>query len=107
MAGKRTDLHDVFIGVLGTTDQSPSRVYFQPPATIELVYPCIIYKQDGRKNFFSNGKTYVKMNRYTVTVVDEDPDSEIRDKVLDLPFCSQNTSFAVDGLNHSVYTLYF
>ena len=107
MAGKRLDLHALLIDILETKGQAISRVYFQPPATIEMEYPCIIYNRSNRKNFFSGDNIYLGMNQYSITVVDEDPDSLIPDKVLELPYCSFSAHFTVDGLNHDVYTLYF
>lgn len=109
MAGSRLDLHDIFIDILGTRSLGPgkSRVYFQPPSTVKLEYPCIIYKRSNRRDFFSSDRIYLSMRQYSVTVVDKNPDSEIPDKVLNLPYCSHNTTLAVDGLNHDVYTLYF
>ncbi len=109
MAGNRLDLHDIFIDILGTKGLGPgkSRVYFQPPSTIKLEYPCIIYKRSKRRVFFSNNRVYLSMRQYSVTVVDKNPDSEIPDKVLNLPYCSFDTHFVVDGLNHDVYILYY
>ena len=107
MAGSRLDLHDIFIDILGTKGQTVSRVYFQPPSTIQMEYPCIIYKRSNRRNFFSSDRIYLGMKQYLVTVVDKNPDSLIPDKVMDLLYCSFSTHFAVDGLNHDVYTLYY
>ena len=107
MPRKRLDLHALLIDILGTKGQTISRVYFQPPATIEMEYPCIIYNHSNRKNFFSGDNIYLGMNQYSITVVDEDPDSLIPDKVLALPYCSFSAHFTVDDLNHDVYTLYF
>ncbi len=107
MAGNRLDLHNIFIDFLGTRGAPVSRVYFQPPATIKMEYPCIIYKRYNRKDFFSNDRVYLGMQQYLVTIVDKNPDSLIPDKILTLPYCSYSTHFAVDGLNHDVYTLYY
>lgn len=107
MAGNRLDLHDIFINILGTKDEAVSRVYFQPPSTMKMEYPCIIYRRSSRKDTFSNNARYLSMKQYTVIVVDKNPDSEIPDRILDLPYSSHNTPFVVDGLNHDVYTLYF
>ena len=107
MAGDRLALHNIFIDILGTRGQEPTRVYFQPPSASQMKYPCIIYKRDDQKNFFSNDRIYLGMKRYLVTVVDGNPDSPFLDKVMGLPYCSFSTQFAVDGLNHTVYTLYF
>jgi len=107
MAGSRLDLHDIFIDILGTKNQNVSRVYFQAPSTTKMEYPCIIYKRSSRKDFFSNDRIYLGMKQYLVTVVDKNPDSLIPDKILDIPYCSFSTHFAVDGLNHDIYTLYY
>ena len=107
MARSRLDLHNIFVDFLGTKGQVKTRVYFQPPATIVLEYPCIIYKRSNRKDFFSSDRNYIGMKQYSVTVVDKNPDSLIPDKMLELPHCSFSTHFAVDGLNHDVYTIYY
>jgi hypothetical protein len=107
MAGSRLDLHAILIGILGTGGNAVSRVYFQPPPSIRMEYPCIIYKRSDRKDLFSNDRIYLDMKQYSITVVDKNPDSLIPDKVLDLPYCSFSTHFAVDGLNHDVYNLYY
>lgn len=102
MAGSRLDLHSKLVGVLGS-----NQVYFQPPATVQMKYPCIIYKRNDQSDFFSNAGVYLNMKRYSVTVVDKNPDSKIPDKLITLRYCSFSTHFSVDGLNHDVYTLYF
>jgi hypothetical protein len=107
MAGSRLALHEIFIDILGTRGQTISRVYFQPPTTVKLEYPCIIYKRSNRKDFFSNDRIYLDMKRYSVTVVDKNPDSLIPDKILELQYCAFSSHFAIDGLNHDIYTLYY
>ena len=107
MAGNRLTLHDIFIGILGTRGQTESRVYFQPPSTVKMAYPCIIYSRSKRKNFFSNGKIYMGMNQYLITIVDKNPDSLIPEKVRELPYCAFSTHFTTDGLNHDIFTIYY
>ena len=107
MAGKRLDLHDKFVDILGTAGRPVTRAYFQPPSTIKLEYPCIIYSRSDRKNFFSNDSIYLGLNQYQVTVVDKNPDSLLPEKVQELPYCKYTTHFTADGLNHTVYTLYY
>lgn len=107
MAGNRLVLHDIFIDILGTRGKPVSRVYFQPPPSIKMEYPCIIYKRDDVQNFFSNDALYFGMKQYSVTVIDKNPDSLIHDKILSLRYCSFSTHFEIDGLNHDVYKLYY
>ena len=107
MAGNRIDLHNKFVEILGTQGQLVSRVYFQPPPSVKLEYPCIIYKRYDQKDFFSNDKIYLRLKRYSVTVVDKNTDSQIPDMVGALRYSSFSSHFAIDGLNHDVYSLYF
>jgi len=82
-------------------------VYFQPPPTIQMKYPCIIYHRDSRNTFFADNQPYKHKKRYQVTVVDADPDSDIPEKVAALSLCSYERFFTADNLNHDVYNLFF
>ena len=53
MAKDRLSLHEKLIAILGYPN-----VYFQPPPTLVLKYPCIIYKLDDISTFHANDKKY-------------------------------------------------
>lgn len=99
---ERLELQTLLEGLLGS-----DHVYFQPPTSIEMQYPCIIYKLDDVDTKYAGNHPYAHTKRYQVTVVDRNPDSELPDKVLGLPLCSFNRFFPADNLNHYVFTLYF
>ena len=82
-------------------------VYFQPPTNVKLKYPCIIYKRDFADTKFADDIVYDHMVRYAITVIDQDPDSEIPKKVASMPMSLFNRFFTVDNLNHDVYNVYF
>lgn len=82
-------------------------VYFQPPATVKMAYPCIVYQRDGSESRFADNDPYKIVKRYQVTVIDRDPDSEIVDKVSKLRLCVHSSFFTVDNLNHDIFILYF
>lgn len=82
-------------------------VYFQPPANLEMAYPCIVYKIDNTSTDFANNSPYRLTPRYLVTVIDEDPDSLIPKAVASLPMCLMLRTFVAGNLNHSVFNLYF
>lgn len=84
-----------------------SKAWFQPPSTIELVYPTILYNHDYNAVVHSNNKPYSVTKRYQLTVIDEDPDSQIADKVQALPMCSMVRKYEADELNHTIFDLYF
>lgn len=86
---------------------SGNKAWFQPPSTVELVYPTIIYSHDYNAVIRSNNQTYKVTKRYQLTVIDKNPDSQIPDKVQALPMCSMVRKFNADGLNHTIFDLYF
>lgn len=100
--GQRLDLHEILVKIPGVL-----KAYFQPPANVQMEYPCVIYKEDSTDTKFAGNLPYRHTKRYEVTVIDRDPDSEIPDKVRLLPMCLHDRSFAADNLNHFVFTLYF
>lgn len=95
-------LHNVLKSLLGS-----DHVYFQPPATVEMVYPCIVYSRDAADTKFADNAPYSYKKRYQVTVIDRNPDSDIPDKIARLPLSTFATHFAADNLNHDVFSLYF
>lgn len=99
---QRLELQDILVDLLG----SPN-VYFQPPPSVMMKYPCIIYNRDSERTSFANNLPYKYKKRYKVTVVDIDPDSDIPSKVAALPMCTFDRFYTADNLNHDVYNLYF
>jgi hypothetical protein len=82
-------------------------VYFQPPTNVVLKYPCIIYQRDFADTKFADDIVYDHKLRYAITVIDQNPDSEIPRKVATMPMSLFNRFFTVDHLNHDVYNVYF
>lgn len=102
MAKPRETLQALLERLLGSRN-----VYYQPPELVKLDYPCIVYERSDIRTDSANNKTYLKHNQYTVTYIDEDPDSGIPDKLLELDYCGFDRHFVSDNLNHDVFTLYF
>ena len=100
--GLRTDLQEILEGILGSKN-----VYFQPPSTTIMRYPCIVYERSNALKESADNQSYLYEHRYTVTVIDQDPDSVIPDKVAALPKCVYDRFFTSANLNHDVFSLYF
>ena len=84
-----------------------SNVYFQPPETVKLLYPCIVYERSLIRTDFANNKPYAHKKRYTITVIDKNPDSSILEKISNLVMCSHDRHFTASNLNHDVYNIFF
>ena len=82
-------------------------VYYQPPASVKMSYPAIVYSRNDIRNDFANNDVYSQNRSYEVIVIDKNPDSEIVDRVSQLPMCRFDRHYTSDNLNHDVFTLYY
>jgi hypothetical protein len=82
-------------------------VYFQPPESFKINYPCIVFSISDIDTKFADDNPYRLKKRYTVTLIDKNPDNITMDKLALLPLCSFDRYFATDNLNHYVYNLYY
>lgn len=102
MVKDRLSLHEELKDLLGS-----SNVYFQPPSSHKMNYPCIRYELGDIKTFYANGSPYSTHKSYRLTIIDKDPDSIIPDKVLKLPMCKFDRHYTADNLNHFVYNIFY
>lgn len=100
--GKRSELHRILVGALGT-----GHVYYQPPESLKIEYPAIIYSRNNIDNRFADDTVYKQDNGYSVIVVDSDPDSKVVSRVSALPRCRFDRHYTSDNLNHDVFTIYY
>lgn len=89
------------------TGISPNgRVYYQPPESVRLSYPCILYKLSDMPSRSANNRPYIVNHTYELTVIDRDPLSALREKIAQLPRCILIRSFEADNLHHYVFRIY-
>jgi hypothetical protein len=96
----RLQLHETLL-------ELTENAYFQPPPNYQMSYPAIVYQRSGSHTDYADNRLYRGTKQYQVTVIDRNPDSELPDQVERLPLCSFDRFFAVDNLNHWVFTLFF
>lgn len=82
-------------------------VYHQRPGNGKLQYPCIIYKLSDIPKRYADNRGYIEHRQYQLTVIDEDPDSKLREAVAELTWCRFDRSYVADNLNHFVFTLIY
>lgn len=98
----RLELQEMLEKLLGSRN-----VYYQPPASVKMKYPAIVYSRRRIENSCADNSVYKQDASYEIVVIDENPDSELVTKVSMLPKCSFDRHYTKDNLNHDVYTLYF
>jgi hypothetical protein len=99
---QRLELQALLKKILGSDS-----VYFQPPTNVRLEYPCIVYERSQTNVDFADNKPYRHKKRYTLTLIDRNPDTPFVDSISALPLCIHDRFFTADNLNHDVFTLYF
>ena len=98
--GSRIELQRLLEEILGSRN-----VYYQPPSTIQMSYPAIVYSCDGLDNIYADDSVYMQSLEYQITVIDKNPDGDIWLKVSKIPKCRHDRNFKSDNLNHYVFTL--
>lgn len=102
---KRLKLHEKLVEA-GEPHIPRTQVYFQPPSSLGLKYPCIIYHRSKVINKRSNDSLYDVRTAYEITVVDQDPDSLLLQNIMELAYCEWNDHYVADNLNHDLFTIY-
>jgi hypothetical protein len=100
MGQSRTLLSEILHGICNT-------VYFQPPDKQDMSFPCIVYQRVGEEKLFADNNQYRDFKKYTVTVIDRNPDSPISVNVSKIRYIKLSERFVTDNLYHDAYTLYF
>ena len=99
----RLSLHEELCKILGLRN-----VYFNPPASVKMKYPCIKYSLSGIDHKRADDSIYRNTNRYELVVIDSKPDSDIHEKLLaSFPMCSFDRPYIADNLYHFTLTLYY
>lgn len=82
-------------------------VYFQPPSSIRINYPCIVYNRSTDYINRANNSLYMKEKMYRVTVMDKNPDSDIADRLQELPWAVIISRDVIDNIYQTTLNLYF
>lgn len=99
---RRKELQKKLEEILGSKN-----VYFQPPENFKMQYPCIVYEVGAGLRTPADNVKYLYNQGYTVTFITKDPDPDVPDKILDMPFCSFERQFKNENLYHWIFFIYF
>lgn len=100
--GKRIDLHKELCAILGSNN-----VYYQPPETMKIKYPAIVYSKSALGTIYADNSPYQHNTPYQVTFITREADSEVTTKLADMKMSRQNSRFTADNLYHDVFTIYY
>ena len=67
-----SDLQEILQAIMGPNN----RVYFQPPESTRMTYPCIRYERSNALSNYADNTPYQKTKRYTVTLITKTADND-------------------------------
>ena len=81
-------------------------VYFQPPQSIQMEYPCIVYTYSGDTVFHADGAPYFTFDYYDVVLITKDPMPDtIMSNLLTIPYSKFDRHYVGDNLHHFSYSI--
>lgn len=99
---RRVKLHDTLKYYLGSKE-----VYYDPPETITMSYPAIVYTLSNIGANYADNKRYMNMTSYSVTLIRKDDDDDILDRILaEVENVRYDRPFIANGLHHDVFTVF-
>lgn len=82
------------------------RVYFQPPENLKIVYPAVVFHLSKIDFDHASDVPYKGAKEYSVILITKDPEPDVIDEILKIPYSSLDTTYISDGMNHFVFTVY-
>ncbi|MBR0280524.1 MAG: hypothetical protein IJQ81_02900 [Oscillibacter sp.] len=106
----RLELHekllDILVALLIRKRDGSGHLYFQPPETVKMAYPAVVYSLSNIQIRHADNQPYKSAKQYQITAIDKDPDSALPERIAELPTARFNRFFVSDNLNHWVFTVY-
>ncbi len=101
-AERRIELDNKFRSIPGL-----EHVYFQPPESVSLKYPCLIYTISANSYRYAQNNKYYTGTRYTVKLISKNPDEPLREYLEQFRYCELASFYTVNNLNHFIYNLVY
>ena len=100
---RRLLLHEELCELLGSR-----AVYYQPPESLKMDYPCIRYSGSGFDTMYADNRPYKTIKRYEGIIITPDPDSDIPELMLNqFEMCNVSSTYVANNLYHHPFTLYY
>lgn len=100
--GNRLDFH-------AKLKQLTPNVYFSPPESVKLSYPCIVYKRLSMDPTYADNKPYAFTDviGYEVSSISKDPDDNLFFDLSKMPKSKFLRHMTVNNLDHNIFKIYY
>lgn len=101
--GTTLDLQNELKALLGS-----DHVYFQPPSTDKMKYPCFVFERGSASATPADNKNYLFTKRYSITYIGFESDPDMVETVAKhFQMVKYDRHFVSDNLHHDVFSLYW
>lgn len=99
----RLELHQELVDILGSND-----VFYNPPASMFLRYPCIVYSAPKPDVMHADNVKYRFLFQYEIIYIspNTEPDDSVAMKLLELPYTRLVNRYTADNLMHTKIEIY-
>lgn len=81
-------------------------VYFQPPASILMQYPCFVYSFMDYYTVHADNVKYLTQDRYSITLITKEASPEQTIEAIEaMPYVKFDRYYVADNLHHFSYTI--
>jgi hypothetical protein len=99
----RLGLHEKLRELVGNDN-----VYFQPPASVKISYPCVVYSIGNGDAKHADNRVYRYVNSYQAIFIFKQPNVDLIENVLsDIPMSAFERMYVSDNLNHYVFKIFY
>ena len=100
---RRLELSDKLRSIIGNDN-----VYFQPPSSTIIQYPCVIYNERRGSTTYANDSVYNYVKSYEIKFIFKKLNESIVKNVLkSLTLCSFDRVYIADNLYHYVFIVHY
>lgn len=103
----RKDLDSLLKQVGLSVHPADFHLYYQPPESVKMMYPCIVYQRDAIDAEFADDLPYKRDKRYILTTISRDPDDPLVEKISELPMCVFDRRYVLNNLYHDVFSIFY
>ena len=100
--GSRLNLQTKLEELLGTRN-----VYYQPPASLKMKYPCIVYERARLNTEYADNLPYKIDKVYYVTYIDTNPDSTMPEKLANFPQSAFQRHYISENMYHDQFRIVY
>ena len=88
-----------------TAANETPHVYFEPPESVKMSYPCFVYHFTGYNAINADDGKYLKSEEYAVRYITKKADPPIPKAFEALPHVSFDTHYVAENLHHFMFTV--